>query len=140
MNKALVRTNESVKSTQIKRSKGILSISKFIIMMSAKLLGIIIVIIFATYLCRYTYNFCYQVFGSVAVSDEGKGFVTSVTIDSGITLMQVADSLENKGLIVDKNSFYIKAKLDGAKIQPGTFILSSEMDYDEILEIITASP
>jgi cell division protein YceG involved in septum cleavage len=134
MNKTLIRKN-----AQMKRSRGLFDVSKFIIVLLAKIAGIIIIIIFAAYICRYSYNFCYQIFGSVAVDEEGKGFTTSVTITDGVTLKQLSKNLEDKGLIIDKNSFYIKAKLDGVQIQSGSFILSSEMDYDEIFEMISIS-
>jgi|GEM_PF-459632 len=84
------------------------------------------------------YNFSYEVFGSVARAEE-PGTNVPVQIYRGETTMNIATKLETSLVIVDKYSFYVKTKLKNYDIMPGTYILNTSMDYDEILEIISDS-
>ncbi|MBQ1852768.1 MAG: endolytic transglycosylase MltG [Lachnospiraceae bacterium] len=86
---------------------------------------------------QYGYNFCYQLFGSVAVDTEGEGNEVEFFIQSGDSTKEVAAKLMREGLIIDNYSFYAKSLLSKSNIQPGTYILRSDMDYDTILKIIT---
>ena len=58
-------------------------------------------------------------------------------IQSGDSTKEVAAKLMREGLIIDNYSFYAKSLLSKSNIQPGTYILRSDMDYDTILKIIT---
>lgn len=84
----------------------------------------------------FLYRFSYEVFGSVARS-EAPGTDVPVQIYRGETTMNIATKLETSLVIVDKYSFYFRTKLKNEDIMPGTYILNTSMDYDEILEIIT---
>ena len=86
----------------------------------------------------FLYHFSYEVFGSVARTTE-PGTNVPVQIYRGETTMNIATKLETSLVIVDKYSFYIKTKLKNYDIMPGTYILNTSMDYDEILEIISDS-
>ncbi len=84
----------------------------------------------------FLYRFSYEVFGSVART-EAPGTDVPVQIYRGETTMNIATKLETSLVIVDKYSFYFRTKLRNEDIMPGTYILNTSMDYDEILEIIT---
>ncbi|MBE5961566.1 MAG: endolytic transglycosylase MltG [Lachnospiraceae bacterium] len=84
----------------------------------------------------YAYNFSFEVFGSVAVEAE-PGRDVEFQILKGESTMDIANKLEVSKLITDKYSFYTKTKLKEYDIMPGTFILNTSMDYDEILSVIT---
>ena len=86
----------------------------------------------------FLYHFSYEVFGSVARTEE-PGTDVPVQIYRGETTMNIATKLETSLVIVDKYSFYVKTKLKNYDIMPGTYILNTSMDYDEILEIISDS-
>ncbi len=86
----------------------------------------------------FLYHFSYEVFGSVARTEE-PGTDVPVQIYRGETTMNIATKLETSLVIVDKYSFYVKTKLKNYDIMPGTYILNTSMDYDEILEIISVS-
>ena len=86
--------------------------------------------------CQYVYHFSYQVFGSVSKEAE-PGHDIEFKILKGESTMEISAKLENSSLIVDKYSFYIKTKLKEYAIMPGTYVLNTSMDYDEILDIIT---
>ena len=98
----------------------------------------ILVVVMVTRGATYIYNFSYQVFGSVA-KDEAPGTDVPVQIYRGETTMNIATKLETSLIIVNKYSFSLKTRLKKYNIMPGTYILNTSMDYNEILEIITDS-
>jgi UPF0755 protein len=51
--------------------------------------------------------------------------------------MNVASKLEVNKVIVNKYSFYVKAKLKKYVIMPGIYTVNTSMTYDEIFSIIT---
>lgn len=85
---------------------------------------------------HYSYDFAYQVFGSVSVTKDS-GYFTELTINKGESTMEVARLLEAKKVIPNKYSFYLRAKLTKLNILPGTYKVSSDMDYDQIFKVIT---
>lgn len=85
---------------------------------------------------NYAYDFAYQVFGSVSVT-KNSGYAAEVTIGKGESTMEVAKILDTKKLIKNKYSFYLRAKLTKQNILPGTYKVSSDMDYDQIFKVIT---
>ena len=85
---------------------------------------------------HYAYDFAYQVFGSVSVT-KSPGYTVDVTIGKGESTMEVANMLDAKKIIVNKYSFYLRAKLTKQNILPGTYKVSSDMDYDRIFKVIT---
>ena len=85
---------------------------------------------------HYAYDFAYQVFGSVSVT-KNSGYTAEVTIGKGESTMEVANMLDAKKIIVNKYSFYLRAKLTKQNILPGAYKVSSDMDYDQIFKVIT---
>lgn len=85
---------------------------------------------------NFLYHFSYEVFGSVARTGE-PGTDVPIQIYRGETTMNIATKLETSLVIVDKYSFYFKTKLKNYDIMPGTYILNTSMDYNEILAVIT---
>lgn len=85
---------------------------------------------------HYAYDFAYQVFGSVSVT-KNSGYTAEVTIGKGESTMEVANILDAKKVIINKYSFYLRAKLTKQNILPGTYKVSSDMDYDQIFKVIT---
>lgn len=117
-------------------AKYILKISGGIVRLFLNILFYIIVAMLIVRAGTYTFNFAYQVFGSVAVSEE-PGTEVEFQILKGESTMEIAGKLYVSRLIKDKYSFYVKTKLKEYDIMPGTFILNTSMDYDSILEVIT---
>lgn len=94
------------------------------------------VVVFALYqICHSGYMFAYDVLGETMAElppGQNKEFVVSPK-DSDF---QVAENLEEQGLIKGRYTFYIRAKLEEREnitIQPGTFTLNSSMTYEEII-------
>lgn len=112
----------------------------FSIILSLIFYGLIIFAV--SRLCIYVYDFGYQIFGNVAAA-EAPGTDVDFTINEGDSTMSIASRLEYNKLIVNKYSFYIRAKLDaqgsdGSRVMPGTYELNTSMNYEEILSIITS--
>lgn len=96
----------------------------------------VIVVMCVISLSKYAYDFSYQVFGDVRVEEE-PGREIRIRIQSGDSTMGVARKLETNKAIMNKTTFYIKAKLEKVNIQPGTYVVNSAMTYDEIFDQIS---
>ena len=102
------------------------------------LAAVVIVVVFR--LAVYAYDFGYQVFADIPVS-EGEGRVVSVVVSEGQSSRDLAKMLEQKGLINDANAFYLYERLSDYKdkLKPGVYELSTSMKAEEMLEIVCAS-
>lgn len=114
----------------------VLKITTFILRLLLNILFYTIVVILLVRACKITYNFCYEIFGQVTASAE-PGRDIEIQINKGESTMNVASKLELNKIIVNKYSFYVKAKIKKHKIMPGTYSLNTSMTYDEIFSIIT---
>lgn len=100
------------------------------------LAAVIIVVVFR--LAVYAYDFGYQVFADMPVS-EGEGRTVSVVISEGQSSRELAKMLEQKGLIRDANVFYIQKQLSEYKdnpLKPGVYELSTAMKSEQMIEIL----
>ncbi|WP_033166607.1 endolytic transglycosylase MltG [Clostridium sp. KNHs205] len=95
-----------------------------------------IVIILLIKVSGMAHDFGYQVFGKVTAS-ESPGRDTTIQIKKGESTMNIAGKLELYGVIVNKYSFFLKAKLKKYNLMPGTYELNTSMTYDEIFDILT---
>jgi len=95
--------------------------------------AVVIVVVFR--LAVYAYDFGYQVFADIPVSE---GRIVSVVVSEGQSSREFAKILEQKGLINDANAFYIYERLSDYKdqLQPGVYELSTSMKAEEMLEIV----
>jgi UPF0755 protein len=68
-----------------------------------------------------------------------KGIDVNVTIEEGMNLTQIAELLENAGVIEDAFVFrlYVQQKGKEKNLLPGDYVLITGADYEEILETIT---
>ncbi|MGB8450693.1 MAG: hypothetical protein WCD89_00035 [Anaerocolumna sp.] len=114
----------------------VLKITSFILRLLLNILFYTIVVILIVRASKITYDFCYEIFGQVTVTGE-PGRDIEIQISKGESTMNVASKLELKRIIVNKYSFYMKAKLKKFTIMPGTYALNTSMTYDDIFAIIT---
>lgn len=85
------------------------------------------------------YEFGMQVFGDVSV-DEVPGHEMEFVIAEDDNLSKISNHLEEKELIKNQYSFWLRASLtvnDSNPIQPGIYRLNSAMNYETILDILT---
>ncbi len=59
-------------------------------------------------------------------------------VEKGDSLTEIANNLHEAGIIEDVNSFvkYVREKGLDKKIRVGSFMLSPDMDFDEIIDIL----
>lgn len=89
---------------------------------------------------KYSYDFAYQIFGSAPMTSVREAKEISLEIKKGDSTMAIGNFLEQKEIIKNKYSFYLRAKLAKSNILPGKYKLKSSMDYDEIFGILTNVP
>lgn len=84
------------------------------------------------------YDFGYRVFADEPVSVAG-GRTITVGIAESASVKEIAEMLEEKGLINDATLFVVQEFLSAYhdKIIPGIYDLSTDMTADEMLEIMS---
>ncbi|CUH93161.1 endolytic transglycosylase MltG [Herbinix luporum] len=123
-------------ATSSTSNKMTLKLSRLILRFLLNITFVILVLILVIYGSRAAFDFTYQLYGPVTV-DREPGRTVPIQINKGESSMDVASKLELNRIIVNKNSFYFKLKLQNRVIMPGTYEVNSSMTYDEILDIIT---
>jgi Predicted periplasmic solute-binding protein len=121
------------------RTKVILNIAKYLLQLFLNIIFYVLVIMATIELSKSVYVFSYQIFGNVAVQEKPGQDIT-VHIKKGESTMSISRKLETQKIIVNKYSFFIRAKLTLSSekpILPGTYTLNTSMNYDKILETIT---
>lgn len=129
----------SRKKRKSKAGKYVLSASNSIIRLIIDVLFYVFVAVAIVQLSRYAKSFCYQVFGNVQVADYEHGVEKEILIELGDSTRDVGKRLEREGIIVNELSFYVKVKINKLNIMPGTYKLRTDMNYNEILNIIAVS-
>ena len=82
------------------------------------------------------YDFGYRVYTEPAVSqDKGSEQIVQITEDMGTK--DLAELLEEKGLVRDAHLFYFQAKLSGFDLQPGVYKVSTAMTARELMAAMT---
>lgn len=116
--------------------KATLKITSFIIRLLMNIIFYVLVAFLIVNVSKEAFQFTYQLYGPVAVEKEpGRDLI--IQIKKGESTMDIASKLEVNRVIVNKYSFYLKAKIEDVAIMPGTYEINSSMTYDDILKIIT---
>lgn len=107
---------------------------------TVKIIVFVLVVKYVIGLVTMAYDFGYRVFAEEPVSAE-PGITYTVELSEETTPKQVAEALEDYGLIRDKNLFYVQYLVSSAKgkLMPGDYELSTAMTADEMLEIMSSS-
>ena len=116
-------------------TKVVLDITSMVLHLLLNIVFFIVVVMLVVKFSQIAYDFSYQVFGSVRVSEEN-GWEYELTISEGESTMRVAAKLEQNRIIVNRFSFFLRAKLMKKNILPGTYNVNASMDYDEIYAVI----
>lgn len=126
---------------QVEENQMIFHLIYHILVFLIEALIILLVVFGITYFCRGSYQFCYEIFGSVS-SEEEPGADKKFIVKDSDTMYRVAGRLEDEKLIVNKNSFYIRTMLmnqEQIKLRSGSYVLNTSMDYEEIINELTMS-
>lgn len=97
----------------------------------------VIVIIFVYKASVTAYDFGFNVFADIPVS-EGEGRTVSVVVSNPGDTKELGAVLEQKGLIRDKNVFYVQERLSDyhGKLASGTYELNTAMSVEDMLRIM----
>lgn len=84
------------------------------------------------------YDFGYRVFADQPVSVSG-GRTITVGISESASLKEIAQMLEERGLIEDSKLFIVQELLSAyhGKILPGIYDLSTDMTAEQMLEVMS---
>lgn len=105
-----------------------------------KITVLILVVRFVAGAASEAYDFGYRVFSEEPVSGE-PGIAYTVELSEETTPKQVAQALEDYGLIRDKDLFYVQYLLSPHKdeLMPGEYELSTAMTAEQMIEIMSSS-
>ena len=100
----------------------------------------IIIILVVYRLAMYSYHLGYMVFADVAKEAEPGRDIT-IAVDTEDSTMDVAKTLENRGLIDDARVFFLQEMLSEyrGKIQPGVYTLNTSMTAEKMLAEMAAN-
>lgn len=113
-------------------------VSRFV-SISISILISLLVIIGLIRLGEFCYDFGYRVFTEPAMEEE-PGTDVTVVITDDMSEYAVGSSLLEKGLIRDKNLFYVQLKLSAysGKLREGTYTLNTSMTARDMMEVMAA--
>ena len=86
------------------------------------------------------YNYGYNIYNQTPVSQYDTRVVL-VSVTESMSVMDIAELLENRGLVQDKYLFWLQERFSEyhGMIAPGTYDLSPSQTADEIIGIMCAS-
>ena len=105
-------------------------------------LKVVIVVIAAMLIYKYAaigYDYGYRIFGEGPMT-TGEGRKVSVTIGTDMSVKDIGQALENKGLIRDAKLFVIQERLSEyhGTIAPGIYELSTAMTADQMIAAMSS--
>lgn len=107
---------------------------------AVKIIVLVLIVRYVVGIATEAYEFGYRIFSEEPVSGE-PGITYTVQLTEETTPKQVAQALEDYGLIRDKNLFYAQYLLSPHKdeLMPGNYELSTAMTAEQMLEIMSSS-
>ncbi len=116
---------------------------QFIISFLTLTVKIVVFVLLARYVmgaASQAYSFGYRIFSEEPVSGE-PGVTYTVKLSEETTPKQVAQALEDYGLIRDKNLFYVQYMLSPhrGELMPGEYALNTSMTAEQMLTIMSSS-
>lgn len=107
---------------------------------AVKIIVLVLIVRYVVGIATEAYGFGYRIFSEEPVSGE-PGITYTVQLTEETTPKQVAQALEDYGLIRDKDLFYVQYLLSPHKdeLMPGNYELSTAMTAEQMLEIMSSS-
>ena len=101
---------------------------------------IALAILFMAGQAKHYYDVGYGVFSQQGKDARGTGKVVAFTVEEGIKAPQLAEQLEEQGIIESARLFLIQERVSdyAGMYVAGTYALSSEMTTEEIMRVICA--
>lgn len=104
-------------------------------------IGLVIAVVFLLIrFSKWAYNFGYAVFAQKPVTENGAGYVVTVTVTEGQSVKSIAKMLEEKGLITDNMLFIVQERVSDyhGMIGAGNYDLSTTMTPEEMIQVMSA--
>lgn len=107
---------------------------------AVKIIALILIVRCVMGIASAAYDFGYRIFSEEPVSGE-PGTTYTVELSEETTPKQVAQALEDYGLVRDKDLFYVQYLLSPHRdeLMPGSYELSTVMTAEQMLEIMSSS-
>lgn len=124
---------------------GIFMNAKYLVVTVVEMIiKVAVIAAFVVYVFRgaaLAYDFGYRVFADEPVSAAG-GRTMTIGIGADMSVKDIAQMLEEKGLIEDANLFIVQELLSAyhGDILPGIYDLSTDMSAEQMLEIMATPP
>lgn len=117
---------------------------QFVISVATAIVKIAVFVFLVRYVAETAaaaYGFGYRVFTEEPVSASETGTAYMVELSEDTTPKQIAEALEDYGLIRDKNLFYIQYLCSSYKdkLVPGYYELNTAMTAEEMLAVMSSS-
>ena len=126
------RSRKHAKKKQEAAGNAVYTVVKIVVVV------LIVMVIYRLGSMAYTYG--ERIFGEPAMA-ETPGSDISITVEETDSVRDVAEKLEQAGLIRDAGLFVIQERLVGFKsgLHPGTYTLNTSQMPEEMIEILSAS-
>lgn len=113
-----------------------------ILSVACKTLLFVLVVFLMVFVCKTLYDFGQKIFREEAMSSSEYAITKDITIPEGTSVMDVADLLEEEGMIEDSKLFFVQVLLSDyyKKFVPGTYTISTDMKPTEIMVTISPEP
>ncbi len=104
-----------------------------------KVVVVAVVVVFVLRTSTEAYDFGYRIFADEPVTTTGNGRTVTVGIAENASIKDIAEMLEEKGLIADANLFVVQEFLSAyhGEIIPGIYDLSTTMTTQEMLAVMS---
>ena len=113
-----------------------------ILSVSCKMLLFVLVVFLLIFVGRGLYGFGQKIFREEALTSSEYAYSKEITIPEGKSVMDVAEILEEEGMIEDSKLFFVQVLLSDyyKKFVPGTYTISTDMKPTEIMVTISPEP
>ena len=104
-------------------------------------IGLVIAVVFMLIrFSKWAYHFGYDIFAQTPVTENGAGYVVTVTIAEGQSVTSIAKMLKEKGLITDDKLFIVQERISDyhGMIGAGNYDLSTTMTPEQMIQIMSA--
>lgn len=114
------------------------SVTSIVIGIIIKILLTVILVLVLIFAGRRAYAFGYSVFSQETMSSP-PGKKVAVTVTDDMSIGDIAELLEMRELIKDKNVFCVQYMLSEyrGEIVPGSYVLNTSQTADEMLEVLS---
>ena len=103
-----------------------------------KLLIYVLISLVIVYLGKTAYGLGHEVFKQMPTDEPENAQFVSVTILSDMSVMEIGELLQEKGLVEKPSVFWMQEKVSDfrGEIKPGTYTLTTAQVVDEMLAIM----